>query len=131
VKIINTPKKLKMIAEFGFPFGGNRLHNDNHMNLTNKMKFSNLKLIVSLIGRRNIKRRRLKLYPKTDNMDIFFFSLGMSWVSGRMLHRTPWSAMLDSVKASILGLGGINCASFYPECDLERERIKRRRRKRK
>ncbi|XP_028050783.1 uncharacterized protein LOC105830334 [Monomorium pharaonis] len=59
------------------------------------------------------------------------WSLGMSWVSGRMLHRTPWSAMLDSVKASILGLGGVDCASFYPECDLERERIKRRRRKRK
>ncbi|XP_018402712.1 PREDICTED: uncharacterized protein LOC108779735 [Cyphomyrmex costatus] len=59
------------------------------------------------------------------------WSLGMSWLSGRMLYRTPWSAMLDSVKASILGLGGIDCVSFYPECDLERERIKRRRRKKK
>ncbi|KYN42387.1 hypothetical protein ALC56_03147 [Trachymyrmex septentrionalis] len=59
------------------------------------------------------------------------WSLGMSWLSGRMLYRTPWSAMLDSVKASVLGLGGIDCASFYPECDLENERIKRRRRKKK
>ncbi|KAL0104582.1 hypothetical protein PUN28_017376 [Cardiocondyla obscurior] len=59
------------------------------------------------------------------------WSLGMSWLSGRVLHRAPWSAMLDSVKASILGLGGIDCTSFYPECDLENERIKRRRRKRK
>ncbi|KAL6434091.1 hypothetical protein ACFW04_005914 [Cataglyphis niger] len=59
------------------------------------------------------------------------WSLGMSWLSGRMLHRTPWSAMLDSVKASILGLGGIDCASFYSGCDLEKERIKRRRKRRK
>ncbi|XP_029661693.1 uncharacterized protein LOC115234629 [Formica exsecta] len=59
------------------------------------------------------------------------WSLGMSWVSGRVLHRTPWSAMLDSVKASILGLGGIDCASFYSGCDLEKERIKRRRKRRK
>ncbi|XP_011873708.1 PREDICTED: uncharacterized protein LOC105565271 [Vollenhovia emeryi] len=59
------------------------------------------------------------------------WSLGMSWLSGRMLHKTPWSAMLDSVKASILGLGGVNCASFYPDCDLEGERTKRRRRRRK
>ncbi|XP_077271084.1 uncharacterized protein LOC143902229 [Temnothorax americanus] len=59
------------------------------------------------------------------------WSLGMSWLSGRMLYRTPWSAMLDSVKASILGLGGVDCASFYPKCDLEREKIKRRGRKRK
>ncbi|XP_011698982.1 PREDICTED: uncharacterized protein LOC105456550 isoform X2 [Wasmannia auropunctata] len=59
------------------------------------------------------------------------WSLGMSWLSGRMLHKTPWSAMLDSVKASVLGLGGIDCASLYPECDLEGERIKRRRRKRR
>ncbi|XP_029162004.1 uncharacterized protein LOC114933541 [Nylanderia fulva] len=59
------------------------------------------------------------------------WSLGMSWLSGRVLHRTPWSAMLDSVKASILGLGGIDCASFYPGCDLEKERIERRRRRKK
>ncbi|XP_032667378.1 uncharacterized protein LOC116842365 [Odontomachus brunneus] len=59
------------------------------------------------------------------------WSLGMSWLSGRVLNRAPWSARLDSVKASILGLGGIDCASFYPGCNLEKEGIKRRRRKRK
>ncbi|CAD1481168.1 unnamed protein product, partial [Heterotrigona itama] len=58
------------------------------------------------------------------------WSLGMSWVSGRMLKRSPWSAMLDSVKASILGLGGFDCALSYPDCDLKKERIKRRRRRR-
>ncbi|EZA60635.1 hypothetical protein X777_14241 [Ooceraea biroi] len=59
------------------------------------------------------------------------WSLGMSWLSGKVLHKNPWSAMLDSVKASILGLGGVDCASFYPGCDLEKERTKRRRRRRK
>ncbi|XP_011260445.2 uncharacterized protein LOC105253829 isoform X2 [Camponotus floridanus] len=59
------------------------------------------------------------------------WSLGMSWLSGRILYKTPWSAMLDSVKASILGLGGIDCASFYSGCDLKKERTKRRRKRRK
>ncbi|XP_016836835.2 uncharacterized protein LOC103315533 [Nasonia vitripennis] len=59
------------------------------------------------------------------------WSLGMSWASGRVLNRDPWTAMLDSVKASVLGLGRANCAALYPECDLWRERVKRRRRRRK
>ncbi|XP_017789739.1 PREDICTED: uncharacterized protein LOC108572064 [Habropoda laboriosa] len=59
------------------------------------------------------------------------WSLGMSWISGRVLKGSPWSAILDSVKASILGLGGANCASLYPDCDLKKERVKRRRRRRK
>ncbi|XP_043507926.1 uncharacterized protein LOC122527636 [Frieseomelitta varia] len=59
------------------------------------------------------------------------WSLGMSWVTGRMLKRSPWSAMLESVKASVLGLGGFDCELSYPDCDLKKERIKRRRRRRK
>nr|XP_012228917.1 PREDICTED: uncharacterized protein LOC105675976 [Linepithema humile] len=59
------------------------------------------------------------------------WSLGMSWLSGRILHRTPWSAMLDSVRASVLGLGGVDCTTFYPGCNLEEEREKRRRRRKK
>ncbi|KAK2588626.1 hypothetical protein KPH14_006394 [Odynerus spinipes] len=59
------------------------------------------------------------------------WSLGMSWISGRVSRAAPWSAMLDSVKASVLGLGGANCTSLYPDCDLRKEKIKRRRRRRK
>ncbi|XP_051156374.1 uncharacterized protein LOC127278614 [Leptopilina boulardi] len=59
------------------------------------------------------------------------WSLGMSWVSGRILNKSPWSAMLNSVKASVLGIGNADCISLYPACNLERERIKRRRRRRK
>lgn len=66
-----------------------------------------------------------------DKHGIDFSSLGMSWVTGRMLERSRWSAMLDSVKASVLGLGGADCASLYPDCDLKRERMKRRRRRRR
>lgn len=100
------------------------------MNLTHNMRY---KFII--ISRESIDTISVvddfKLYPEIDNINILFFSLGMSWLSGRMLYRTPWSAMLDSVKASILGLGGVDCASFYPECNLEKERIKRRHRKKK
>lgn len=68
---------------------------------------------------------------KNDQLEIFFNSLGMSWVSGRILNKSPWSAMLNSVKASVLGIGNADCISLYPACNLERERIKRRRRRRK
>ncbi|KAK0167917.1 hypothetical protein PV327_001771 [Microctonus hyperodae] len=59
------------------------------------------------------------------------WSLGMSWVSGRMMKQSMWPAMFESIKASILGLGGGNCNALYPNCDLDRERRKRRRRRRK
>ncbi|KZC12494.1 PREDICTED: uncharacterized protein LOC107190598 [Dufourea novaeangliae] len=59
------------------------------------------------------------------------WSLGMSWISSRVLKGSPWSAMLDSVKASILGLGGADCATLYPNCEIKKERIKRIRRRRK
>lgn len=68
---------------------------------------------------------------QNDQLEIFFNSLGMSWVSGRILSKSPWSAMLNSVKASVLGIGNADCTSLYPACNLERERIKRRRRRRK
>ncbi|XP_011501620.1 PREDICTED: uncharacterized protein LOC105365210 [Ceratosolen solmsi marchali] len=59
------------------------------------------------------------------------WSMSMSWTAGRMLNQNPWSAMLDSVKASVLGLGRAKCETLYPDCDLRRERVKRRRRRRK
>ncbi|XP_076629944.1 uncharacterized protein LOC143346078 [Colletes latitarsis] len=72
----------------------------------------------------------------TENKDarkiwVPVWSLGMSWISGRVLKGSPWSAMMDSVKASVLGLGGVDCASLYPNCDLKKQRIKRARRRRK
>ncbi|XP_063989767.1 uncharacterized protein LOC135169029 [Diachasmimorpha longicaudata] len=59
------------------------------------------------------------------------WSLGMSWLCGRMVHQATWPAMFDSIKASILGLGGANCDDLYPGCNLAEERRKRRRRRRK
>ncbi|XP_023288111.1 uncharacterized protein LOC105701640 [Orussus abietinus] len=59
------------------------------------------------------------------------WSLGMSWVSGRVTRKSKWSAILDSLKATILGIGNADCASLYPSCDLGRERMKRRRKRRK
>nr|XP_031837918.1 uncharacterized protein LOC116429291 [Nomia melanderi] len=59
------------------------------------------------------------------------WSLGMSWASGRVMKGSPWSSMLDSLKASILGLGRVDCASLYPDCNLKREKIKRIRRRRR
>ncbi|XP_011313840.1 uncharacterized protein [Fopius arisanus] len=59
------------------------------------------------------------------------WSVGMSWLCGRMVRQSTWPAMFDSIKASILGLGGANCDDLYPGCDLVTERRKRRRRRRK
>ncbi|XP_046613728.1 uncharacterized protein LOC124302027 [Neodiprion virginianus] len=59
------------------------------------------------------------------------WSLGMSWVSGRMTRKTPWSAMLSSVKAAVLGLGGADCAILFSDCHLEQEVAKMRRRRRR
>lgn len=52
-------------------------------------------------------------------------------MSGRMMKQSMWPAMFESIKASILGLGGGNCNALYPNCDLDSERRKRRRRRRK
>ncbi|CAD6215531.1 GSCOCG00000340001-RA-CDS [Cotesia congregata] len=59
------------------------------------------------------------------------WSLGTSWISGQILKQKTWIAMFDSIKASILGLGGSDCSALYPECDLLGERTRRRRRRRK
>lgn len=64
-----------------------------------------------------------------DNI-LFFFSLGMSWLSGRLITEgVPSNAMLDSLKASIVGLGNAKCDIVYKGCNLEKERQKRRRRR--
>ncbi|KAJ8673385.1 hypothetical protein QAD02_004647 [Eretmocerus hayati] len=59
------------------------------------------------------------------------WGLGMSWASGRLLNHNRWSAMLESLKASVLGLGNVDCAYIYPDCKLHEERLKRKRRRRK
>uniref|UniRef100_A0ABD2WTB1 Uncharacterized protein n=1 Tax=Trichogramma kaykai TaxID=54128 RepID=A0ABD2WTB1_9HYME len=61
------------------------------------------------------------------------WSLGMSWASGRVVAapERKWPAMLDTLKASLLGLGGADCASLYPDCQLRRERRDRKRRRRR
>ncbi|KAF5300442.1 hypothetical protein FQA39_LY02241 [Lamprigera yunnana] len=59
------------------------------------------------------------------------WSLGMSWLSGRLTPRIPrTTSMLESLKASILGLGRADCEFMY-RCDLNMERQKRRRRRKR
>ncbi|KAJ8976804.1 hypothetical protein NQ317_018463 [Molorchus minor] len=60
------------------------------------------------------------------------FILGMSWLSGRLIKNIlPATSMLDTLKASILGLGKANCEIIYQECDLRREVKESRRRRRR
>lgn len=56
----------------------------------------------------------------------------MSWLTGRLNSRVPpATAMLDSLKASILGLGNANCKIIYNNCNLNKLRENRRRRRKK
>ncbi|KAJ8969321.1 hypothetical protein NQ314_001811 [Rhamnusium bicolor] len=67
-----------------------------------------------------------------DKIIIPMWSLGMSWLSGRLVKSiSPATSMLDTLKASILGLGKANCEIIYQECDLRRERRERRKRRRR
>ncbi|XP_060520319.1 uncharacterized protein LOC132698335 [Cylas formicarius] len=51
------------------------------------------------------------------------WSLGMSWLSGRLIENVPPTAsMIDSLKASILGLGKANCDVIYQSCDLRKQK---------
>ncbi|CAH1161117.1 unnamed protein product [Phyllotreta striolata] len=60
------------------------------------------------------------------------WSLGMSWLSGRIVKNVaPSTSMLDTLKASILGLGKANCEIIYQKCDLRKHVMERRRRKRR
>lgn len=106
-RIIDSPRNRKTDGKFGYLFGGKVLI------------INTVYCTQALTSIRSI------------NVVINLFSLGMSWISGRVARGTPWSAMLDSIKASILGLGGVDCAVLYPDCDLRKERVKRRRRRRK
>ncbi|XP_050512971.1 uncharacterized protein LOC126888653 [Diabrotica virgifera virgifera] len=60
------------------------------------------------------------------------WSLGMSWLSGKIVHNVaPATSMLDTLKASILGLGKANCEIIYQKCDLRNHVMERKRRKRR
>lgn len=53
----------------------------------------------------------------------------MSWLSGKLNKDIPMAtSMLDSLKASILGLGKANCEVIFQECNLKEERRRRKRR---
>ncbi|KAB0800206.1 hypothetical protein PPYR_05946 [Photinus pyralis] len=87
----------------------------------------------------NCLRRTLcenNLYSRNleDNQKYWMpvWSLGMSWLSGRLIQGLPrTTSMLDSLKASILGLGKSDCEFIYNQCDLANERQKRRRRRKR
>ncbi|CAD7077932.1 unnamed protein product [Hermetia illucens] len=49
------------------------------------------------------------------------WGLGLSWLSSRMARpNTPTNMRLASLKASVFGLGGADCAQTYSACDLDR-----------
>lgn len=56
--------------------------------------------------------------------------MGLSWLSSRIItNQLPSGSILESIKASTMGLGGANCTKIFPDCDLkmiEEDRKKRR-----
>ncbi|XP_044757834.1 uncharacterized protein LOC123315988 [Coccinella septempunctata] len=63
----------------------------------------------------------------TNKIWIPVWSFGMSWLTSRLgIDAQPSTSMLDSLKASILGLGKAKCEILYQNCDLQRRRRKSR-----
>lgn len=58
------------------------------------------------------------------------WGLGLSWLSSRIItNQLPSGSILESIKASTMGLGGANCTKIFPNCDLkmiEEDRKQRR-----
>lgn len=58
------------------------------------------------------------------------WGLGLSWLSSKIItQQLPSGSILESIKASTMGLGGANCTQIFPDCDLkmiEEDRRKRR-----
>ncbi|KAJ9601148.1 hypothetical protein L9F63_000727, partial [Diploptera punctata] len=71
----------------------------------------------------------------TDRIWLPVWSLGLSWVAGRFSpNQFASAAMLEYLRASVLGLGNSKCESIYSKCSLEKlstTRADRKRRKRK
>lgn len=62
---------------------------------------------------------------------MFCYSLGMSWLSGKLIRNGSSSTnMLDTLKSALLGLGNADCELMYSKCELQKERQKRLNRKR-
>lgn len=71
---------------------------------------------------------------KVLNLYIFsHFRLGLSWLSSRMISsQPPMSSILESLKASAMGIGGADCKAMYPNCNIdiqlnERKLVRKRR----
>ncbi|XP_055908512.1 uncharacterized protein LOC129943234 [Eupeodes corollae] len=65
------------------------------------------------------------------------WSLGISWFSSKMTkpNTTTGNPILESLKASVVGLGNGDCKNIYPDCQMEipadeRSKIERKRKKR-
>ncbi|XP_045469460.1 uncharacterized protein LOC123677064 [Harmonia axyridis] len=64
----------------------------------------------------------------TNKIWIPVWGLGMSWLTSRLgINAHPYTSMLDSLKASILGLGRAKCEILYQNCDLNKRRRKAKR----
>lgn len=95
----------------------------------------NLDLLISAVKLTTARRNRSG--NCRQQIRLFCFSLGLSWVAGRFAPTQHASAaMLDYLRASIMGLGNSKCEVVFPRCSIREvvknrgERRKRRRRKR-
>lgn len=61
------------------------------------------------------------------------WGLGLTWLSSKLIRtQTAVTSMLESLRASISGIGGADCIKLYPNCDerifiVERRKMRKRR----
>lgn len=70
--------------------------------------------------RRTLCEFNKKARSQKDNQKMWMpiWTLGMSWLSSRMIKPTVSMPILESLRAAAIGLGNGNCRQYFSECQL-------------
>lgn len=70
--------------------------------------------------RRTLCEFNKKARARKDSQKIWMpvWTLGMSWLTSRMVKPSVSMPILDSLRASAIGLGNGNCRQYFSDCQL-------------